>query len=250
MFCEWVLKSRRGIALTAAESDILNACVSEVRSFAARVTVVRELVPLETSTLLLEGLMSRHVDGSDGTRQLVAVQVAGDFVDLHAYPLKSLDHDVGTLTPVRVALLPHSGLQNIQQHHPDLARKLWFLTLTDAAMHRQWVFRLGRLSAIERLAHFFSETNVRLMVIGQSNGLSFKLPLTQFDLGEICGLTSIHVNRVMRELRSRALCTFRNGQVDIHQLGALMRLGQFDPGYLYFDGEVHRRLAHAAQSQE
>lgn len=249
VYAQWVLRSRRGARLTDEESAVIDRSIAEVRLYDARQTVIREGVPLQVSTLLLEGLMSRQVDGRDGVRQLVAIQVPGDFVDLHAYPLKTLDHDVGTLTAVRVAIVPHAALNDIQHAYPELARKLWFLTLIDAAMHRQWVFRLGRLRAIQRVAHFLCETDLRLMAIGQSDGLQFRLPLTQFDVAEICGLTSIHVNRVMRELRDQGLCTFRNSLVDIHNLPALVALGEFEPNYLYFDDALSRRFAHAARSQ-
>lgn len=242
LFVQHVLKSRRGAELTDAERAIVQAAVADVRHFDARQTLVESGERVHYSTLLLDGLMSRHVDGRDGVRQLVAVQVPGDFVDLHAYPLKNLDHDVGTLTPVRVALVPHSNLDHIQREYPDLARKLWFLTLLDAAMHRKWVFRLGRLKAISRIAHFFCETNARLMIIGLSDGQRFALPLTQFDLGEICGLSAVHVNRVIRELRDMGLCTFRSSQVEIHNLPELTRLAEFDPAYLYLTDEMNRRL--------
>lgn len=245
MFVKHVLKSRRGAELTDAERAIVEAAVSDVRQVPARQTLVSQGIPVHFSTLLIDGLMSRYVDGRDGMRQLVAVQVPGDFVDLHAYPLKVLDHDVGTLTAVRIGLVPHTSLDAIQREHPDLARKLWFLTLLDAAMHRKWVFRLGRLKAIARIAHFLAETNARLMVVGLSDGHRYMLPLTQFDLGEICGLSAVHVNRVMRELRDRGLCTFRSSQVEIHDLPGLVRLGEFEPSYLYLTDEMNHRLAAA-----
>lgn len=238
LLTQHVLLSRRHAELTQSERDILRRAIAEVRVYEARRTLVHQGDPVNTSILLLDGLMSRHVDDLDGARQLVAVQIAGDFVDLHGYPLKTLDHDVSTLTDVRVALVPHAELERIQIEHPLLARKLWFLTLLDAAMHRKWIFRLGRLRATARVAHFLCETNTRLFVVGLSDGRRFGLPLTQFDLGEICGLTSVHVNRVMRELRDCGLVTFRSSWVEIHDLAGLAHLGEFDPGYLYLNAEV------------
>ncbi|WP_211231784.1 Crp/Fnr family transcriptional regulator [Ottowia thiooxydans] len=189
--------------------------------------------------------MSRHVDDFDGCRQMVALQVPGDFVDLHAYPLKTLDHDVATLTAVRLAIVPHAALSDIQHNQPELARKLWFLTLLDAAMHRKWIYRLGRLKAAARIAHFLCETVVRLAAVGLSDGRQFHLPLTQFDLGEICGMTSVHVNRVLRELREAGLCTFRNQQVEIHDWHGLAKAGAFEPGYLYLDDATTHRFSGA-----
>ncbi|MGB3071404.1 MAG: Crp/Fnr family transcriptional regulator [Ottowia sp.] len=237
-----VLQSRR-TALTDAERAILEQAIQTVVTLGPRETFVNQGQTVNVSALLLEGLMSRHVDDFEGYRQMVALQVPGDFVDLHGYPLKTLDHDVATLTVVRLALVPHAELWKIQEDHPALARKLWFLTLLDAAMHRKWVYRLGRLKAIARIAHFLCETSVRLAAVGLSDGKQFHLPLTQFDLGEICGMTSVHVNRVVRELREAGLCSLRNQQVDIHDWHGLAAAGAFEPGYLYLDEAMTKRFS-------
>ena len=172
----------------------------------ARQTLIRRETPLTASLLLVEGFMCRYVDNRKGDRQLVSIQVPGDFVDLHGYPLKTLDHDVATLTQVRVALFRHGTLDTLFAGRPELTRKLWFSTLLDAAMHREWIFKLGRLPSHGRVAHFLCETDLRLRAVGLSDAGCFQLPLTQLDVAEICGLTSIHVNRVMRDLaRARPL---------------------------------------------
>lgn len=229
----------RTVELTHAERAIVRAAIREVRDYAPRETVVAAGQPLSVSMFLVEGLVSRAVTDASGARQLVAIQVAGDFVDLHGYPLRVLDHDVVTITASRFAVVPHSALTEIQHQHPELARKLWFNTLLDASMHRTWVFRLGRLKAASRIAHFLCEINARLMVVGLSDGKSFSLPLTQFDLGEICGLTSIHVNRVMKSLREQQLVSLRKSHVVINDLRKLIRFSHFDPGYLYLNPSVH-----------
>lgn len=232
---ERFLNGRQRVQLDARERARLDGAVSEIRSFDARTTLVRAGEPVRQSTLLLEGFMSRHIDDAQGLRQLVAVQVPGDFVDLHGFPLKVLDHDVGTMTPVTVAIIPHTALEAITQEMPGLARKLWFATLLDAAVHRAWLFRLGRLDAAGRVAHFLCETNARLVSAGLSDGRRFALGITQADMAEICGLTSIHVNRVMRQLREEGLCVFRSAQVEILDPDRLTRRAQFDPAYLYLD---------------
>ena len=170
--------------------------------------------------------------------QLVSIQVPGDFVDLHGYPLRVLDHDVGTLTETEVALVTHAHLDALVAEEPALARKLWFSTLLDAAIHREWIFKLGRLPSHGRVAHFLCETECRLRAVGLSSGARFELPLTQPDIAEVCGLTSIHVNRVLRDLRERGFVTVRGGIVSIHDGIALARLAEFDPTYLYTDDDV------------
>ncbi len=139
------LLRNRADELTPQERDLVEGAVSHTQNFAAGQIVVRQGVPINISTLLVEGFMTRHVDAPDGRRHLVAVHVPGDFVDLHAYPLKKLDHDVGALTDVSVAIVTHDALERIQQADTRLTRRLWFLTLIDAAMHRQWIFRLASL---------------------------------------------------------------------------------------------------------
>lgn len=235
MFTDRFLRHRQGATLSLEERAVLENAISEVRTLDARTTLVRAGEPLSNSTLLLEGFMCRYVDDRKGLRQLVAAQVPGDFVDLHAYPLKVLDHDVATLTGATVAIVPHSALDDINAAMPELTRKLWFSTLLDAAMHRAWVFRLGRLDAMGRVAHFLCETNVRLQAVGLSDGRRFALGVTQTDISEICGITNVHANRVLRQLREERLCVFRSSLVEIQDPHKLAARGQFDPDYLYLD---------------
>ena len=235
MFTERFLRDKRGVRLEPEERARLESAISDVRMLEPRTTIVRAGEQLHQSTLLIEGFMSRYIDDRNGLRQLVAVHVPGDFVDLHAYPLKVLDHDVAAMTAATVALVPHRELDAITRELPELSRKLWFATLIDAAIHRAWLFRLGRLDAVGRVAHFLCETNARLVSAGLSDGHRFALGLTQNDIAEICGLTNVHVNRVMRHLREERLCVFRSSLVEILDLERLIARGQFEPDYLYID---------------
>ncbi|MBR0643649.1 Crp/Fnr family transcriptional regulator [Roseomonas hellenica] len=232
---ERFLKNRRGV-LEPRERAVLEQAIAEVRSVPARTTLTRIGDRLSHSTLLLEGFLCRIVDDRKGLRQLVAVHVPGEFVDLHGYPLKTLDHDVASLTAATIAIVPHAALDRITEEMPALTRKLWYATLLDAAIHRAWLFRLGRLDATGRVAHFLSETNARLAAVGLSDGRRFALGISQAELAEICGLTSVHVNRVMRQLREDGLCVFRYAQVDILDSAGLAERGEFDPEYLYLQG--------------
>ena len=225
----------RTVTLDDRERHRIDSAIAEIRVHGRRRTVIRHGASLDTSLYLVRGYMCRYIDNNQGDRQLVSIQIPGDFVDLHGYPLKVLDHDVGTLTEAEVALVPHAHLDALLAEEPALARKLWFSTLLDAAIHREWIFKLGRLPSHGRVAHFICETELRLRAVGLSNGRRFELPLTQPDIAEICGLTGIHVNRVLRDLREQGLCTVRKGVVDMHDARALARLGEFDPAYLYID---------------
>lgn len=235
MFTERFLRDKRGVSLTGEERAQLEDAIFEVQTFPARKTIVRAGDRLNQSTLLIEGFMSRYIDDRNGLRQLVALHVPGDFVDLHAYPLKVLDHDLASMTAATVAIVPHAKLDQLFAGQPQLERKLWFSTLIDAAIHRAWLFRLGRLDAVGRVAHFLCETNARLVSAGLSDGRRFALGITQADLAEICGLTNVHVNRVMRQLREDELCVFRSSLVEILDPARLAARAQFDPAYLYID---------------
>ena len=232
------LMDKDGVRLELHERLRLESAVSEIKQIEARSCIVKRGQDLQQSTLLLNGIMCRYVDDRNGLRQLVAVHVPGDFVDLHAYPLKRLDHNVGTMTSASVAIIPHSELDDMVRQMPELTRKLWFSTLVDAAIHRAWLFRLGRLDATGRVAHFLCETNARLSAAGLSDGFRFELHLIQSDIAEICGLTNVHVNRVMRSLRQENLCVFRSSIVEIRDPSALASRGQFDPAYLYLSNST------------
>lgn len=235
MFTDRFLRFKRGMSLDANERLLLETSIDEVRTVDARRIVIRSRTRLQESTLLVEGFMSRYIDDRNGMRQLVAIHVPGDFVDLHAYPLQTLDHDVATMTSATIAIVRHEALDAIIHEQPQMSRKLWFSTLIDAAIHRAWLFRLGRLDAVGRIAHFLCETNARLFSAGLSDGRRFAFPLTQTDLAEICGLTNVHVNRVMRQLREAKVCVFRSSLVEILDIEQLVKLGQFDPDYLYLE---------------
>ena len=233
MLTRRVLLGRKIAPLTPLERARLEGAITEVRPIGARSTLVHKGVALEHSTLLLRGFLSRHADDRRGQRQLVSLHVPGDLVDLHAFAMKQLDHDVAALTNAEVAIIPHAAIKAITEADAELARKLWFATLLDSAMHRAWIFRLGRLDASGRVAHFFAETGCRLQAVGLGTVKHFPLPLTQVDVGDACGLTSVHVSRVLKALRDGGVCSFRDGEVVVHDVAGMFRCGQFDPSYLY-----------------
>ena len=210
------------------------ACVG-TRRLGLRETMSRAGERLDTSALLLEGMMVRHVSSAPGAgnRMAVSIQVPGDFVDLHGLPLKYLDHDVSTLTDAVVALFPHDRLKEIMATSAEDATTLWSLTMIDAAIHRRWIYRSGRFRALAAMADFICELRTRLRAANQEHDGAFQMPLTQTDLSEILGLSTVHVSRISRELREANLCTIRDSGVQIHNWDGLQRLSGFDPTYLY-----------------
>jgi CRP-like cAMP-binding protein len=179
--------------------------------------------------------MARAKDLPNGQRQIAELQVAGDFVDLHGFTLKRLDHDIISISQCRYALVPHARLKEITERFPHLTRLYWLLTNIDAAIQREWTLSLGKRSAIARMANLFCEMNARLGVVGLSQNDSYDFPLTQVELGECLGLTSVHVNRMLQELRRNGLLELEKQRVTIPDLPALEGVAAFDPGYLYID---------------
>ena len=235
MIDKLVLKLQARDALDESEVEALREAILPPRDIPADEVFIREGVELHESTLLLEGFACRFKDLADGGRQITAVHVPGDFVDLHSFTLKKLDHSILAITPCKIAPAPHDRLREITERRPHLTRMLWFSTNLDAAMHREWELSLGRRDALARTAHLFCELHTRLQIIGLAEEARFALTLTQQDLSECLGLTPVHVNRVLRQLRERELITFRAGEVIVHNRAALEHLAEFDRAYLYLD---------------
>jgi CRP-like cAMP-binding protein len=231
-----LLKLRARHAISGEEEAAIRDVVTEVRDFPADRTIVRAGDTLGFSTLLLNGLLCRFKDLRDGQRQITELHVAGDFADIHAYTLKRLDHNVMTLSPCRVGIARHQDLKRLFEAHPRLHDIYWFGTNLDAAIDREWTLSLGRRDARGRAAHLFCELRARLGLVGMADETGYDLPLTQTDIAECLGLTSVHVNRVLKELRESGILQFRNGRVAILDLPGLERAAEFDPGYLYLHG--------------
>jgi CRP-like cAMP-binding protein len=221
--------------ISAEEEQAIRDLVGEVVEFDADRTVVRHGEELQNSLLLLSGWLARAKDLASGQRQLAELHVAGDFADLHGFTLKRLDHDVISLTRCRIALVPHPRLKELTDKFPHIARVYWLMTNIDASIQREWTLSLGRRSAIARMAQLFCELNVRLAIVGLAQNDSYEFPLTQVEVGECLGLTSVHVNRTIQEMRRQGLVDWQGGRLTIHDLDALKRVAEFDGTYLYVE---------------
>lgn len=221
--------------ISPEEEKAIRGLVSQVVEVPADRTFIRHGFELNQSTLLLEGWMARAKDLASGQRQLAELQVAGDFTDLHGFTLKRLDHDIITLTPCRVGLVPHERLKALTERHPHLARIYWLMTNLDAAIQREWTLSLGRRTALARMAQLFCELYVRLDTGGLVSNDGYAFPLTQIELSECLGLTSVHVNRTLQELRRLGLIELQDRRVTLLDRSALEQIAEFDPTYLYLD---------------
>jgi len=159
--------------LSPTEKAVLVTAVDQVVTIPARVDMVREGDRPSHSTLLLTGIASRYRIVSTGRRQITALHVPGDFVDLHSFPLRVMDHSVGALTLCTIATVPHDELRKVTEQQPHLTRLLWLLTLLDSAIHREWLVSMGATPAIARIAHLFCEMYLRLEVVGLAETSNF-----------------------------------------------------------------------------
>ena len=230
-----LLKLRRRHEISAEEERAIRGIIAEVRTYPRHRAVIRAGEELNQSLLLVSGWLARVRDLAAGQRQVSELHVAGDFADLHSYTLKRLDHDVAAITNCEIAVVPHERLDKLFEHHPRLQRIYWFNTNLDAAIHREWAVSLGRRSALSRLAHLFWELNIRLGIVGLAEDGSYELPLTQEDLSECLGMTAVHINRSLQELRARDLIRVQHKRVTILQPDELANVAEFNPAYLYLD---------------
>lgn len=223
--------------LDADEKRILRNMVVRIKEFRADEDMVREGARPTDSTLLLEGFAARYKDLPNGKRQITALHVPGDFVDLHSFLLKTMDHGIMALSGCKTGAVPHETLREISERHPHLTRLLWLNTLLDGAIHREWLVAMGRRAALGQMAHLFCELFLRLQAVGLTEDRSFRLPLTQAELGDTLGLSTVHVNRVLQELRASRLVSWRGATVTIEDWDGLARVAEFDPAFLNLQNE-------------
>ncbi|WP_419756505.1 Crp/Fnr family transcriptional regulator [Brevundimonas sp.] len=218
--------------ISPEEIEALQKALEPPKTVAIGSDIVREHTRPLHSTLLISGFSARYSTLEDGARQITEINVPGDFIDLHSLLMKQMDHGVVALTECVVAEAPHSGLIDITERHPHLTRLLWLDTIIDAAVHRQWLVAMGRRSGLGHLAHLVCELYLRLQAVGQTGDMTFDLPLTQAVLGDALGLSTVHVSRLISELRGEGVINWSNGQIDILDWRRLAEIAEFDPTYL------------------
>lgn len=221
--------------LSEAEKATLRNLPLIEKSHAAFETLARFGDHPTTSKLLLSGFICRCRDLTDGGRQIMSIHVPGDFLDLQSFPLKVMDHDLLTLSPVRVGIVAHEDLNRVTEAHPHLTRLLWMATLIDAAIHREWLVTFGRREAVARAAHLLCEIYLRLNIGGLTRGYGFDFPLNQSTLADMLGLSTVHTNRVVQRLRATGLVSWDRGRVEIRDWDGLVALAEFDATYLHLE---------------
>ncbi|WP_336492214.1 Crp/Fnr family transcriptional regulator [Methylobacterium nigriterrae] len=191
----------------------------------------------EHLNLILEGWACRYKQLEDGRRQIIAFFVPGDLFDIQAFALREMDHSIGTLTPVRLAEIHQDALLRLTDEHPRIARAFWWEAVVGVATVREWTVNLGQRTGLERIGHLLCELFIRLCAVGLVEHNSCSLPMTQVDLADATGLSNVHVNPVLQELRCSGLIVLKDRRLTIPDLAALQAVSLFNTNYLHLDRE-------------
>lgn len=235
-----IAKLEQFTRLSPADKQALQAMAAlRVRQLSPREDIIQEGDKPRNVNLILNGWAYRYKHLEDGRRQIAAFLIPGDMCDLRMFILREMDHSIGALTPLKVAEIPSDTLLEIADSSPRISRALWWNSLVEEAIQREWILNIGRRNATERLAHLVCELCLRLRVIGMTKGegrhLSFEAPVTQEQLGDATGLSTVHVNRTLQELRDDGLIVWKGRQVTVPDLQRLMDAAFFTPNYLHLE---------------
>ena len=221
-------------------ADVLHACAATADIPAGQVIVPEGSFP-EFSTVILGGWACRYKVTKAGGRQIMSFQLPGDWADLHSYFIEPIDHSLSALGDCRVARVPHAAVRALFAKHPRLAGVLWRATLLESAVFREWVVNIGARPANQRLAHLLCETEARLDAVGLGP-LASRLPLTQAEIADSIGVTTVHVNRVLRQLGDLGLLQHGRGAVRVESWPALRAFADFDPAYLHLQPQTRTAM--------
>jgi CRP-like cAMP-binding protein len=219
--------------LSEAEKEAALALPADVRRVKTGQDLVREGDRPSRCCLILDGFLCRYAVTGEGKRQIVAFHIRGDIPDLESLHLKTMDHSLAALEPSTVAFLTHEDLRRLIRQHPRIGHAFWRDTLIDAAVFREWMMGIGRRDAHGRIAHLMCERFVRLMTVDMAKGTSFRWALTQAEVGDALGLSNVHVNRVLQDMRADGLISLAGGFLTIHDWPRLKEIGEFNTTYLH-----------------
>lgn len=232
MLDPFIAKLRHGADLSEGDQAVLRRGIGRVESVEADQVLIHDGDRPGAVRLVLEGMACRHKMTAKGRSSVMAILVPGDFCDLHVATLGAMDHSIRTLTRCKVVNIPTATI-DAWTRHPNVNRALWWATLVDEAIMRQWIVNLGARPADERIAHLFVELLHRLRTVGLAAENGYALPFSQETLGHCAGLSTVHCNRVLMSLRMAGMVTFHRHRVTIDDLDRLTGLAGFDPAYLH-----------------
>lgn len=233
IFGRAIRKLERLAHLEDADRQAIRALHARIETHPANSVLVKDGARATHCTWLIDGVACRYKEASDGGRQIVSFQLPGDALDLQHLFLRRSDHVVQTLSPATTARVTAEDLRALAAACPRIAEALWRDTLIDASMAREWVLNVGRRGAMARIAHLLCEYAARREVAGFGPPERFDLPMTQEQIGDATGLTSVHVNRKLHDLEEMGVIARDRRDLHIRDWPRLTRIGDFDPAYLH-----------------
>lgn len=233
-----LIRKLRSISpLTEDETRSIGSLQLSIQTLEADRDIVREGDHPTSSCLMIEGFTCRYKITEEGRRQIFSFHTPGDIPDLQSLHLKVMDHSLKTITPCTVAFITHESITALTRACPRIGDVLWRDTLIDAALFREWMVGMGRRSAYTRIAHLLCEIFVRLRAVGLNDGFECECPITQTEIGDSLGLSTVHVNRSLMELRANGLIELRRSRLVIRDWAGFKTAGEFDASYLHFDSD-------------
>ena len=221
--------------LPDSDKRLLDETIMHPKQVEGRQDIIRENDVPDEVYLVLDGFACRYKVLPDGQRSIFAYLVPGDFCDLNIFILKSMDHGIATLTPSTFVDIPRKRILELCER-PAIVRALWWATLVDEATLREWLVNMGKRDAETSVAHLLCEIHLRLESVGLSDGGEFLFPITQSELADNVGLSTVHVNRLLQSLQGRNLISSNRGKTKIFDIRQLHRFCNFNPNYLHLDG--------------
>lgn len=219
--------------LSGEEQQALNDLPVQVTSVKADRDIVSQGDHPSQTCLLLEGFTCVYKSLTDGKRQIMALHVPGDIPDLQSLHLEVMDSSIASISPCTVGFIQHRDLRRVCERFPRIASAFWRETLVDASIFREWLLNIGRREAYSRMAHLLCELLFRLQAVGLVENDTFDLPVTQVELADLLGTSSVHANRVIQALRADGLIQTQGKRVTVPDLAKLEKAGDFDPLYLH-----------------
>ena len=226
------------LVLSEDEKDVLRKLSGTIKTVGPRQDLVREGDRPAECCLILEGFAYRDKLTDEGKRQIFSFHIPGDIPDLQSLHLDVMDHSLSALCATKALFIPHETVRDLTRRCPRLGDAFWRDTLIDGAVFREWILNLGRREAYGRMAHLLCELYVRLKAVGLTNGDAYAFPITQAEFGDALGLSTVHVNRTLQDLRGEGLITLQAGSVTVPDWGRLRGTAEFDPTYLHLRKET------------
>ncbi len=209
----------------------LDQVIAEPFDLEARADLIQHGDDPENVHLVLSGMVCRYKVLPDGRGAIVALMLPGDICDLHVAILGRMDHSIGTVTDCRLVKISRHTIEDLLDNHPRIRKALFWSTLVDEAILREWLVNMGRRRADQQMAHLFCEMHARLNAVGQTQDAL--MPLTQEELGDILGISTVHAQRVLSGLRNKGLVTVQDCRVAVPDIEHLREFAQFDGDYLH-----------------